>query len=104
MTNFVYKLNGNVVKPNELTDAVLRGKFDQMRSKISDALGSRRCPVHDLEPILFLESDGSNVRVTGFTSCCKQSGADVHKRLEDLKELAGMEFTVTVKTMNFDQK
>jgi len=94
MANFVYKLNGKVTKPGDVTDVNLRKSFDQLKAKISNALGPLQCSEHELEPIIFLESDGSGARLGGFTSCCEASATEAKKRLEKVTELAGAEFTV----------
>jgi hypothetical protein len=71
MALFIFKINQQDYQLVDLPNGPLKNEFEILKETIARQLGSLRCEVHNVEPIVVLQSDGNQVMLGGVSGCCK---------------------------------
>jgi len=72
MPKIVFKYKHKEVSLENLPEGALKETLHNVMRTIGDQLKSARCETHHREATIFLESNGEDVKVQGFGTCCPE--------------------------------
>ncbi len=71
MAKFIYKIDGKDVTSENLPSGPLKKSFDNLRAALEQKIPAQKCATHGNELLVFLQNDGTKVRIAGFGGCCR---------------------------------
>ncbi len=82
MAIFNFKINEQQVELGNLPDSPLRKSLEGLKTTITNQIQSLRCDIHHQELVVVLESKENEVRLVGFSTCCREFGLSVREHLK----------------------
>jgi hypothetical protein len=72
MPTFIYKIQKEEIEFQDIPDGPVKDMFESLQSTIAGKLQSLQCQAHLQKPVIILECEGEEVKLSGFGACCDE--------------------------------
>lgn len=82
MAKLVFKFNLQPRDLQKVADGALRENIRKIVSDVGGQLQSARCKKHVRDLVVFLKSEGNDIRIQGFGPCCREFADSVNSLIK----------------------